>query len=168
MASMMLNEARVRGCVDTEPQYVVMCDGITHPIDILRSHAIPFADAADYATLSVERSMLSYLVYLAILSQTRSIEFQSWSKRFHVPSKNLLWKTYPNVHMLHMYGSKDITVDVNHISQELNAGCMGIMHVVKGARHGEVLFNPSMLQSTWPIITTWLNEHRYDNTVSDM
>jgi hypothetical protein len=158
-ATMFLNEQHARGLVcESSPQYVVLCDGFTHAVDLPRSVLTGFIDWSDCLTSSVcHGGVQQTLVNILVTWLVHNVEAQAFFKRFYMPHTGILWREhYPNTRLLHLYGSDDMLMDARYISENHVDGSTVVVH--DGATHGDILFHPSVASVKWTTITSWLRD----------
>ena len=148
-----LNEQEAHGSAPSPPQRVVMCDGFTHPMDMVRNHVYPFVDHVDHGSL-LGQQLSSLLHRLFVTMGVHNLEFTAWAKRFHNIHDGILWRTYPNVHFLHVYGMHDHIYDVPYIRNNVQPLENERFLFQPEGKHGDCLFDQS--SSSRDEIITWL------------
>lgn len=152
VATMYLNEAQARPDVLRPLQQAVFCDGCSHSVDFVRSNLYPFVDTTDYGRVGTQMSRLTHRLFVTLCTQ--NLEFQAWSKRFMVLHDCVLWREYPNVRMLHIYGTADVLFDVPYIRSRVRDSVNDESFLfLEHAAHGDSLFGAS---ATFASIHQWL------------
>ena len=154
VATTYLNVVQLLSADALPVQQAVFCDGFTHSTDFVRSMLYPFVDSSDRGQhVGLHVSLLEYRIFLRFAMQ--KYEFATFAKRSHTLYDGTLWRAYPTVRMLHVYGTHDMLYDVPYIRSRSSDTEMEQFLFVEQGKHGACLFGPRNVVAA---IDTWFNE----------